>query len=262
MLKMKNITKQFPGVRALDQVSLEACDGEVLGLIGINGAGKSTLMNILGGVFRCDEGEIEIDGAAQSFASPKEAENAGISFIHQEPVFFCSMTVAENIFMSRLFRSSIPFFTDPLYAKITIICINIWIGVPFTMLSTTGILQNIPQELYEAARVDGAGPIVTFRKITLPYMMFIMMPYLITTFTGNVNNFNVIFLTSQGLPRSVDSTAGKTDLLVTWLYKLTIENQYYNVGAVIGIMTFVTLAVVSLITFKFSASNRNEEAFR
>lgn len=92
--------------------------------------------------------------------------------------------------------------------------------------------------------------------------MFIMMPYLITTFTGNVNNFNVIFLTSQGLPRSVDSTAGKTDLLVTWLYKLTIENQYYNVGAVIGIMTFVTLAVVSLITFKFSASNRNEEAFR
>ncbi len=144
----------------------------------------------------------------------------------------------------------------------TVILINIWVGVPYMLLQVTGILQNIPQELYEAARVDGAGPIVTFRKITLPYMMFIMMPYLITTFTGNVNNFNVIFLTSQGLPRSVDSTAGKTDLLVTWLYKLTIENQYYNVGAVIGIMTFVTLAVVSLITFKFSASNRNEEAFR
>lgn len=159
-------------------------------------------------------------------------------------------------------KESLPFFTNATWARVTVILINIWVGVPYMLLQVTGILQNIPQELYEAARVDGAGPIVTFRKITLPYMMFIMMPYLITTFTGNVNNFNVIFLTSQGLPRSVDSTAGKTDLLVTWLYKLTIENQYYNVGAVIGIMTFVTLAVVSLITFKFSASNRNEEAFR
>lgn len=159
-------------------------------------------------------------------------------------------------------KESLPFFTNATWARVTVILINIWVGVPYMLLQVTGILQNIPQELYEAARVDGAGPIVTFRKITLPYMMFIMMPYLITTFTGNVNNFNVIFLTSEGLPRAVDSTAGKTDLLVTWLYKLTIENQYYNVGAVIGIMTFVTLAVVSLITFKFSASNRNEEAFR
>ncbi len=126
----------------------------------------------------------------------------------------------------------------------------------------TGILQNIPQELYESARVDGAGPVVTFTKITLPYMLFITTPYLITTFTGNVNSFNVIFLTTEGLPRAVGSTAGKTDLLITWLYKLTIENQYFDVGAVIGIMTFITLAIVSLVTFKFSGSNKNEEAFR
>lgn len=126
----------------------------------------------------------------------------------------------------------------------------------------TGILQNIPTELYEAARVDGAGPIVTFMKITLPYMLFVTTPYLITTFTGNVNSFNVIFLTTEGLPRSVGSTAGKTDLLITWLYKLTIENQYFDVGAVVGIMTFVTLTIVSLVTFTFSGSNRNEEAFR
>lgn len=88
MLQMQNITKRFPGVCALDQVNLEARDGEVLGLIGINGAGKSTLMNILGGVLRCDEGEIQIDGKSCAFSSPKEAEDAGISFIHQEPVFF------------------------------------------------------------------------------------------------------------------------------------------------------------------------------
>lgn len=157
---------------------------------------------------------------------------------------------------------SLPFFTDATWARVVVILINIWVGVPYTLLQVTGILQNIPTELYEAARVDGAGPIVTFMKITLPYMLFVTTPYLITTFTGNVNNFNVIFLTTEGLPRSVGSTAGKTDLLITWLYKLTIENQYFDVGAVVGIMTFVTLTIVSLVTFTFSGSNRNEEAFR
>lgn len=157
---------------------------------------------------------------------------------------------------------SLPFFTDSLWAKITVIIINIWVGVPYTLLQITGILQNIPAELYEAAKIDGAGPLVTFRKITLPYMLFVTTPYLITTFTGNVNNFNVIFLTTGGAPRSLGQTAGKTDLLVTWLYKLTIDNEYYNVGAVIGISTFITLAIVSLLTFNISRSNRDEEGFR
>lgn len=95
---------------------------------------------------------------------------------------------------------SIPFFTDSTLAKITIICINLWIGIPFTMLSTTGILQNIPAELYEAAKIDGASAFVIFRKITIPYIVFIMTPNLITSFTGNINNFNVIFLLSGGGP--------------------------------------------------------------
>ena len=135
-------------------------------------------------------------------------------------------------------------------------------GAVNVLLQITGILQNIPAELYESARVDGASPVVTFFKITLPYMLFVTTPYLITSFTGNINNFNVIFLTSKGMPRAVESTAGTTDLLITWLYKLTIDNQYFDVGAVIGIMTFVTLSVVSLLTFHYSGSNRNEEGFR
>lgn len=173
---------------------------------------------------------------------------------------------AVNILLRNLgiigMKESLPFFTNTMWARVSVILINIWVGVPYTLLQVTGILQNIPQELYESARVDGAGPVVTFTKITLPYMLFITTPYLITTFTGNVNSFNVIFLTTEGLPRAVGSTAGKTDLLITWLYKLTIENQYFDVGAVIGIMTFITLAIVSLVTFKFSGSNKNEEAFR
>lgn len=171
---------------------------------------------------------------------------------------------AVNVLLQNMgwINAPLPFFTNTTWARLSVILINIWVGVPYVLLQITGILQNIPQELYDSARVDGAGPVMTFRKITLPYMLFVTTPYLITTFTGNINNFNVIFLTSRGLPRPVESTAGKTDLLITWLYKLTIDNQYYDVGAVIGIMTFVTLGIVSLLTFRYSESYRNEEEFR
>ncbi|WP_313074576.1 carbohydrate ABC transporter permease [Lacrimispora sp.] len=158
---------------------------------------------------------------------------------------------------------AIPFFTDSTLAKITIICINVWIGVPFSMLTTTGILQNIPKDLYEAAKVDGANAIVAFFKITLPYMLFITTPYLITSFVGNINNFNVIFLLSGGGPESLEYYyAGKTDLLVTWLYKLTITNKDYNLGAVIGIVVFIILAILSLLTYRHTGSYKDEEAFQ
>lgn len=157
---------------------------------------------------------------------------------------------------------SLPFFTNATWARVVVIVINLWVGIPYTLLQVTGILQNIPQELYESARVDGAGPIVIFFKITLPYMLFVTTPYLITQFTGNVNNFNVIYLLSKGDPTPVGSTAGKTDLLITWLYKLTIDQQYYNLGAVIGIMTFVVLAAVAITTYRNTGSYKNEEGFQ
>lgn len=161
-----------------------------------------------------------------------------------------------------IIRESLPFFTNATWARVMVIVINLWVGIPYTMIQATGILQNIPQELYESARVDGASTIVTFFKITLPYMMFVMTPYLITQFTGNVNNFNVIYLLSEGNPTPVGSTAGKTDLLVTWLYKLTVEQQYFNLGAVIGILTFIVLAITALVTYRNTASYKNEEGFQ
>ena len=162
-----------------------------------------------------------------------------------------------------LIDTPIYWFTDPTLARIVIICINFWIGVPFTMLSTTGILQNIPAELYEAAKIDGANAFTIFWKITMPYMVFVMTPNLITSFTGNINNFNVIFLLSGGGPNNMDYYfAGDTDLLVTWLYKLTINQKDYNLGAVIGILTFVVLASVSLLTYRNTASYKDEGAFQ
>ena len=155
--------------------------------------------------------------------------------------------------------ASLPFFTDATWARVTVIIINIWVGVPYTLLQLTGVLQNIPEELYEAAKVDGANAFQTFTKITLPYMLYVTTPYLIVTFTGNVNNFNVIYLLSGGDPvTNLSSTAGKTDLLVTWLYKLTIDKQYYNIGAVIGIMTFIILAIGALFTYRNSKSYKEE----
>lgn len=158
--------------------------------------------------------------------------------------------------------SSLPFFTNPLWARVTVIVINIWVGVPYTLLQLTGVLQNIPGELYEAAEVDGANAVQIFFKITLPYMLYITTPYLIATFTGNVNNFNIIYLLSGGDPvTNLASTAGSTDLLVTWLYKLTIDKQYYNIGAVIGILTFIILAAGSLMIYRNSKSYKEEGGF-
>ena len=157
---------------------------------------------------------------------------------------------------------SLPFFTNAWWARGTVIIVNLWIGIPYTIMQITGILQNIPSDLYEASRIDGASYWQSFIYITMPYIFFVMTPYLITTFTANVNNFNVIYLLSNGAPNVVGDSAGKTDLLITWLYKLTVDKRNYNVGAVIGILTFIVLAVVSLITYRSSGSYKNEEGFR
>lgn len=156
----------------------------------------------------------------------------------------------------------IPFLTDGTVAKITIIVVNLWIGIPFSMLICTGILMNIPEDLYESARIDGASPIKAYMKITLPYMLHVTTPYLITQFIGNLNNFNVIFLLTGGEPLSLDMQyAGKTDLLITWLYKLTVSESQYGLASVIGIFTFVIVAVFSLILYNRSKSVKNEEEF-
>ncbi len=161
-----------------------------------------------------------------------------------------------------LIDKALPFFTEVTWARVTIIVINCWVGIPYTVMSVTGILQNIPAEQYEAARIDGANTFQQFMNVTLPYMIFVMTPTLISTFTGNINNFNIIYLLSGGGPTYVGDSAGQTDLLVTWLYKLTMDNQQYNLAAVIGIMTFIVLATVALITYRNSGSYKDEEGFK
>ena len=172
---------------------------------------------------------------------------------------------AINVLLQQLGWISAPvnFLTDGMLAKITVIVVNIWIGIPYTMLITTGILMNIPEEMYESARIDGASPARTFFSITLPYMLFVTTPYLITQFVGNFNNFNVIYLLTGGGPLSLDYyQAGKTDLLVTWLYKQTVNQQNYNLASTIGIIVFIVSAGLSLLVYNSSASARKEDQFQ
>lgn len=149
-----------------------------------------------------------------------------------------------------------------LMARITVIIVNLWVGIPYTILSMSGILMNIPEDLYESARIDGAGPVKTFTKITLPYMIFVTTPQLITQFVGNINNFNVIYLLTGGGPSTEQFyQAGRTDILVTWLFNLTMGSQDYGLAAAIGILVFIVCATLSLLIYNNSKSMKDEEAF-
>ena len=163
-------------------------------------------------------------------------------------------------------NKAIPFFEERWPARFTVIGINIWIGIPYLMLMISGVLMNIPADLYESAKIDGANAWQQYTKITLPYTLFVTGPYLLTSFTGNMNNFNVIYLLTGGAPKTDYNmstvNAGDTDLLVTWLFKLTIDNQNYYMAAIIGILVFVVVAVISLVVYNIIPSVKNEEDFQ
>ena len=152
--------------------------------------------------------------------------------------------------------------SSTLMARMTVIIVNIWVGIPYTILSMSGILMNIPEDLYESARIDGASPFKTFTAITLPYMIFVTTPQLITPFVGDIHNFNVIYLLTGGGPSTeAYYQAGRTDILVTWLFTLTMSSQDYGLAASIGILVFIVCATLSLIIYNNSKSMKDEEAF-
>ena len=129
--------------------------------------------------------------------------------------------------------------------------------------------MNIPGDLYESAQIDGANAWTQFWKITMPYIIFVTGPSLLTTFIGNINNFNVIyFLTGGsdgvGTKAMLHYSAGQTDLLITWLFRITAAKTTpeYAMGSVIGVLMFVVCAFFSLIMYKRMGSVKNEEAFQ
>ncbi|SDD77593.1 carbohydrate ABC transporter permease [Glycomyces harbinensis] len=142
-------------------------------------------------------------------------------------------------------------FTDPSHpslARAVALLVNLWLGFPFFMALVGGVLANIPDSYYEAARIDGAGPLQQFRHITVPIVQRTVAPLIVLSFVSNFNNFGVIYFLTEGGPDNVEYRfAGSTDLLVTWLFKLTLDNRLYNIGAVMSLVIFVIVGAISVV---------------
>lgn len=142
--------------------------------------------------------------------------------------------------------------------------VNAWISTPSIMLMTTGILSNINTDLYEAASLDGASPFQQFKKITLPFVIFSTTPVLISQFVGNFNNFGIFFFLRDGVISNYADyfLASDTDLLINWLYKLSVDNNYYSIGAAISLIIFLITAALSLSVYVRSAAYKQEDTYQ
>lgn len=130
------------------------------------------------------------------------------------------------------------------------------------MLLATGILSNMNAELYEAASIDGATRWKQFTKITLPFVIFSTTPVLITSFVGNFNNFGIFYFLRGGLYCDGYFLASDTDLLINWLYNMSIDNNYYAIGAAISLVIFVITSAISLTAYVRSSAFKKEDTFR
>ena len=146
----------------------------------------------------------------------------------------------------------IPWKTDPTWTKFALIMMQGWLGFPYIYVLTLGILQSIPNDLYEAAYIDGANGWQKFRNITFPMILAVAAPTLISQYTFNFNNFSIIYLFNDGGPGSVGGNAGSTDILISWIYKLTTSNStpQYSMAAAVTLIVSVIVISISMIAFK------------
>ncbi len=145
----------------------------------------------------------------------------------------------------------VPWKTDPTWTKIALIMMQGWLGFPYIYVLTLGILQSIPNDLYEAAYIDGANGWQKFRNITFPMIMAVAAPTLISQYTFNFNNFSIIYLFNDGGPGSVGGNAGSTDILISWIYKLTTNTSpQYSMAAAVTLIISLIVISISMIAFK------------
>ncbi len=171
-------------------------------------------------------------------------------------------TINRTLMMIGLIKNPIPWLGSPHLAQFVCVMINLWAGFGYFMLLTMGTMTAIPNDMYEAARIDGAGKFQILNKITLPLVLYQTVPLIIMSFAHNVNNFGAIFFLTGGSPTVADSTttfAGSTDILVTWIYKLTITLMKYNYASVIAVMIFIVLAPFAIFQFRQTKAYKEGE---
>ena len=157
---------------------------------------------------------------------------------------------------------NIPWLFDPFWAKVSTLIVNLWLGVPYMFLVSTGALQAIPSELQEAARIDGARNFQVFRLVNLPLLLVALTPLLVASFAFNFNNFNNIYLLTGGGPAmDGSSVAGATDILISYTYKIAFasgKGNDFGLASAISIIIFLIVGTISAITFARSKALREE----
>ena len=159
-----------------------------------------------------------------------------------------------NSILPLLGLDGIPWLTDANWTRLALLMIQSWLGFPYIFIVTTGVLQSIPEELYEAATIDGATSVQKFKTITLPLVLYSIAPIIITQYTFNFNNFNIIYLFNAGGPAVPNSTAGGTDILVSWIYKLTMQSGQYALAAALTLLLSVFVIGIAIWQFKRTKS--------
>ena len=152
--------------------------------------------------------------------------------------------------INHLFGTHIAWFQNATFARVAVILVNLWLGFPYFYLVSSGALQAIPSELSEAAAIDGASPRQIFRRVTLPLLLQILTPLLISSFAFNFNNFNLIYLLTGGGPKDQLSgeIAGATDILISYTYQIAFGSNVQDLGlaSAISVLIFILIASISL----------------
>ncbi len=140
------------------------------------------------------------------------------------------------------------------WAMVSLFLVNTWLGYPYMFLVSTGALQSIPTDLKEAALVDGASGFTAFRKITFPLLLVTVSPLLVASFAFNFNNFTIIWLVTGGNPRAVSESAGTTDILLSWVYRIALDAspQRQGLAATLSVLIFLIVAAISAVGFKYT----------
>jgi arabinogalactan oligomer / maltooligosaccharide transport system permease protein len=184
---------------------------------------------------------------------------AFVSILIFSGMFNESFGVINKTILAALGIDSIAWMTDPFWTKVAIILIQTWLGFPFIFTMTTGVLQAIPEELYEAATVDGTTGWQKFTKITLPLVLYAVAPILITQYTFNFNNFNIIYLFNGGGPAVSGQNAGATDILISWIYRLTMTSAQYSKAAAITLLLSLFVMTIALWQLRKTKSFKEED---
>jgi ABC-type sugar transport system permease subunit len=150
-----------------------------------------------------------------------------------------------------------PWFSDPTWAKVGILMVQLWLGFPYMFVIVTGALQTLDRDVYEAADLDGAGPWSKFRAITLPLLLITVGPLLVASFAFNFNNFAVIDLYNRGGPPipNVPTPVGYTDILATYTYRIAFGatgTSDYGYASAITVMIFIILVIITMFQFRFT----------